>query len=200
MFETYKPLQRPPVAGPRWCYRCADCLAVMFTGEELQPLFDFQRFGTAYARYGECGVCGGFLEFMGKVAQGAEGRGRLQAMEHRCACDFRCTGALGPKCECSCGGVNHGTGRMVAVVRDLGSIPRTTGLDDYQAAKAAQEYREVRDKLIQERDKYSARKRAGEWLSAGEYERWSALCGAINGAAKNRTHAARMRKLRAAIA
>lgn len=37
---------------------------------------------------------------------------RLQSLRGRVvesvACDARCTGARGPKCDCSCGGANHG--------------------------------------------------------------------------------------------
>lgn len=29
--------------------------------------------------------------------------------------DARCTNATGPSCDCSCGGVNHGTHRVVAI-------------------------------------------------------------------------------------
>jgi hypothetical protein len=33
-------------------------------------------------------------------------KGRL-VPDHKC--DVRCTGATGPKCDCSCGGANHGS-------------------------------------------------------------------------------------------
>jgi len=91
------------------CYRCSGCLDVVFASESC-------RDGVA------CGACGGGLEFLGRVTGD-----RLTATVEQCACDGRCTGAVGPQCSCQCGGVNHGTGRLVEVVRDLGAVPRLTG-------------------------------------------------------------------------
>lgn len=66
-------------------------------------------------------VCDGRLELLGRVARNKRG---LVLDSERCACDGRCTSAPGPMCDCSCGGVNHGTGRVVAVEVDAGGIPR----------------------------------------------------------------------------
>ena len=49
---------------------------------------------------------------------------RLTQPEDRCPCDRRCTNATGPNCECSCGGVNHGSGRLVSVDVDCGPVPQ----------------------------------------------------------------------------
>ena len=49
---------------------------------------------------------------------------RLSRAEDRCPCDRRCTNATGPNCECSCGGVNHGSGRLVRVDIDCGPVPQ----------------------------------------------------------------------------
>jgi hypothetical protein len=49
-------------------------------------------------------------------------------VEERCACDHRCTNATGPNCDFQCGGVNHGTHRIVQVVVESGKVsvkPRT---------------------------------------------------------------------------
>ena len=51
-----------------------------------------------WARWVPCPDCQGAV-FLKRVD------GKL-APDHRC--DARCTGAKGPSCECSCGGVNHG--------------------------------------------------------------------------------------------
>lgn len=95
-------------AADRRCFRCADCLDVLFAGEDLA--------GVA------CGACGGALESMGRV-NGL----RLEERHHACACDGRCTSAVGPACDCHCGGENHGTGRTVEVRRDLGPVPTIRG-------------------------------------------------------------------------
>ncbi len=49
----------------------------------------------------------------------------IARLEHRCACDARCTGATGPNCECSCGGKNHGTGRVVEIAVPVARVPQT---------------------------------------------------------------------------
>lgn len=103
------PLPAMPVK--RWCYRCVDCLDVAFTREAV--------------RGGQCGACGGPLECMGEVSGD-----KLIERRKDCACDYRCTGALGPMCDCHCGGVNHGTGREVEVVRVVGSVPVLRGQRD----------------------------------------------------------------------
>lgn len=58
---------------------------------------------------------------MGKVGS----KNRLMETEERCKCDARCTNARGPNCECSCGGANHGSNKVVTVQRDVGPVPVT---------------------------------------------------------------------------
>lgn len=110
-------------AADRRCYRCADCLDVLFAGEDLAGV--------------RCGACGGALENMGRV------RGlRLEERHEACACDGRCTGAVGPSCDCHCGGENHGTGRTVEVRRDLGPVPVVKGQRHPEELRAvAEEWR-----------------------------------------------------------
>jgi hypothetical protein len=78
-----------------------------------------------------CGACEGALEFMGGVVR-AEGKPMA------CACDARCTFAVGPHCNCHCEGRNHGSGMVVV---PSGSV-----------AKPA--------------DARRAREKAGEWRAA----------------------------------
>lgn len=116
------PFARVETNGRR-AYRCCDCLDVFFTVES--------------AKGASCGACGGAVEFMGRVV-GA----RLTEIRQECPCDERCTGAVGPQCNCSCGGANHGDGRLVEVVRDIGPAPKLRGQRNPEtlAARAA-EYR-----------------------------------------------------------
>lgn len=74
------------------------------------------------------------VEYLGKV-QG----NRLAQTFELSACDDRCTGAKGPKCDCQCRGKNHGTGRTVQVTVDQGGIPRVSSPN----AKHGTEYREA---------------------------------------------------------
>lgn len=52
-----------------------------------------------------CGACGGKFEFMGYI-KGFE----VIQPELRCVCDERCVNAMGPHCDCTCEGANHGIG------------------------------------------------------------------------------------------
>lgn len=53
----------------------------------------------------------------------------------------RCTGAVGPSCDCPCGGVNHGSGLLV-LVEATTTVPRLTPPGDGAAARArAEAYR-----------------------------------------------------------
>lgn len=114
LFET------PAQPTERNFYRCADCLSVVAVDGRRQRI--------------QC-ACGGELEHMGRV----EGD-RLTQTKYLCPCDGRCTGALGPNCDCQCGGANHGSGRVVEVQVDAGrAVARPVNLA--QAQIIAGEYR-----------------------------------------------------------
>ena len=77
--------------------RCAKCLSI--------GVIEFP-----YAPGWHCSICGGEIEFMGRVVQE-----KLEVEKERSACDKRCTHAVGPICVCKCGCENHGTGRVVTI-------------------------------------------------------------------------------------
>lgn len=84
-------------------------------------------------RVADCQLCGakapeGAPYTMVHNVMGRVEKKRLVNAAMRCPCDGRCTGATGPNCECSCGGVNHGTGRLIAVEIDAGGVPRLVAL------------------------------------------------------------------------
>jgi hypothetical protein len=60
---------------------------------------------------------------MGRV----NARNRLMVTGLECPCDGRCTGAVGPNCDCSCGGANHGSHRLITVNKDAGAVPSCKG-------------------------------------------------------------------------
>jgi hypothetical protein len=67
--------------------------------------------------------------------------------ENRAPCDGRCTHAVGPHCDCGCGGVNHGTGRLVATVVAEGKVKVVNPTADvYDDMVRGYKYRELRDK------------------------------------------------------
>lgn len=92
---------RPPQTA-RWYYRCGDCLTPVAIEGERPPA----RIACA---------CGGGLTLMGRVV-----RSRVVVDAERCPCDGRCTGAIGPACDCFCGGANHGSGRVERYTVDQG--------------------------------------------------------------------------------
>ena len=64
-------------AGKRGCYRCADCLSVLFVAEAPGPWKALR-----------CGACGGAMDWQGYV-----GRSGLYSTFTDSACDFQCTWA-----------------------------------------------------------------------------------------------------------
>lgn len=66
-----------------------------------------------------CGICDQPVNHLGHVSGN-----KLAKLEDRCPCDGRCTGATGPNCDCQCGGINHGSGRLVTVEIITGNIPK----------------------------------------------------------------------------
>lgn len=171
----------------RWFYRCVDCLSVVATGRG--PIIDRRTgFGSEL-----CGLCGGPMECMGRVE-----RDRLVTDHERCACDDRCTYATGPKCNCKCGGENHGTKRTVSVRIDHGDAPVIAVPNSAKALAVAAEWRAALAPIVEERDRIGRRKAEG-WIERSAYDRFMNLCRLIGRAKVARTHAGRMKILRAAL-
>ncbi len=80
-------------------YRCEECLTTF----------------TSYDKVDVCS-CDGPVESLGIVRKDMT----VYEEKERCACDARCTNACGPLCNCVCGGVNHGTGKMITVIVEKG--------------------------------------------------------------------------------
>ena len=65
-----------------------------------------------------CPLCGEkTLRYMGRVQQTNIVKSGVKA-----ACDLRCTNAIGPKCDCICQNVNHGTHRLVIYDKVVGRL------------------------------------------------------------------------------
>jgi hypothetical protein len=118
----------------RHFYRCNDCLTVVATETKLK--WKWNENYTGQFLDAVC-ACGGTFQEMGETT--AYGTLR-QEVGHVTPCDSRCTGALGPNCDCPCGGENHGKGITVPVYTD-GPIPRV-GTPDKAIGKAT-EFRAV---------------------------------------------------------
>jgi len=158
-------------------YRCVDCLAVSAVDGEIPRTYEPRR---GVYQYAECGACSGQLEHMGKVS------GQHLTTRHLCCpCDARCTNALGPNCDCQCGGENHGTRLLVPVEKVVGGLPRVTPTSYLASREVAREWREALAPILE---------RLREVSGTGEgYE----LAFLVRHARKLRSHAARMKALRA---
>lgn len=151
----------------RWFFRCKDCLTVAVTEQELR-LVEVQIGPAQYTwRYAECGACGGDIEFMGRTSAHTA---CIAKTEWRCACDGRCTGAIGPSCDCQCGGENHGTGRVVEVEVQHQGLPKLKITPDARAV--AEEFRAAcRDFETAWNEKFGALARHKNWLQGSAYAR-----------------------------
>jgi len=106
------------MAKRRDYYRCKDCLGVFAVEESLMG-----------ARC-DCGGTRGFW-WLGYVHQFRLAKDHLEI-----PCDARCTNAIGPSCDCPCGGENHGTRMVVRRVVDAGGIPRVSAPEELEARLA----------------------------------------------------------------
>lgn len=155
----------------RTYYRCRDCLSA-FTLDQPYP---------AGAR---C-VCGGTPERMGVVCGNAYGD-----VDKACPCDARCTHAIGPNCDCQCGGKNHGSG-VAAWVDQFVAEGRVVIrlLDEATAQRRATEFRVA----------LAAAQARVEALRAGDPSRyspqWYRADGLLRGAKRLKVHALRLKRL-----
>ena len=89
-------------------------------------------------------------------------------------CDFRCTNAKGPECNCHCGGENHGSHAVVQVTHDAGPLPRYELTPDRGRAleyRVARAEAELRLKGLNADDLF-ARKLRGAYLNAADFARY----------------------------
>lgn len=176
----------------RWYWRCTDCLSVVAIEQDMTGGRNALVNGKwEYVSNAPKCECGGRFTLMGKVQ-----RARLVLSHERCACDHKCTNATGPNCDCSCGGVNHGTGRVVTVVTDEGGVPTVRGADmavaeEFRAARKAAKERLA---LLPFADDYAA----GRYIA--ERSAWERLRNAhrdYSAAKAYKTHKRRMAALAA---
>lgn len=121
-------------------YRCWDCLEIG-SSEELLP---YKKKGwNADARRiteAKC-ACNGPIDYLGQTT---EDRKRLEKEVEKSVCDARCTNATGPNCNCKCDCANHGTGRVVKVIK-TGALPKFEYSPDIQesAVLRGTDYRQL---------------------------------------------------------
>lgn len=167
----------------RHYYRCRRCLGVAVA--ESTSL-DGVR----------CDCGGAEWWYLGRVQ-----RDRLVRDDARPPCDARCTGALGPTCNCRCGGKNHGSGRVVVIAVDAGSVPRVSDRDDLGVRlERVREYEAARQPLQEELAELEREREERRWLDRERYDRMLALRHALIDADAAKHHATRMRTLRRAAA
>lgn len=195
------------MSAARWYVRCLGCLSIGCIESERDPSpwrWDFVRGPDGQYRHvaaggAECDACGGRVETMGRVV--STFRPWLAREEEQSPCDARCSDARGHKCDCPCGGENHGKGAIVTLV-SAGGIPRVTVLDVAAATKRASEWTARKTEASAAFDarfgSLRARKARREWLGAAEYATWNLserLHGEMTDARGMRTHKGRMDKL-----
>ena len=187
-----------PLARPqRWYVRCRECLSVAAVD-------------TQSGRPGAmvCDLCDGAIEIMGRVESISPApwqAGGLVNDSLRLACDARCQGAQGPKCDCQCRGENHGQTVLVRTVEGAGGVPRVCILDKGKALARVAEWRalvaEWETAFEAYREPYE-RKQRGEYVSSydfGRYmdaRRWRKALGETR---DKRTHKGRMDVLRGIV-
>jgi hypothetical protein len=194
-------------------WRCPDCLTVFCTdvpkpapptypmpyGYNLPTSVLYLRAFTPI-----CAVCAVDVTPMGTV--GPSGDVTLTSI--KTVCDYSCQYALGPACDCHCGGMNHGDrlSRLIVVLETRGTRPVVSKLDpDGEAGKRAAEFKaavEAAGPAIKARypeiDRVLAAKAAGRWVPNEDFTMmlaWRRDLKALDSAKTMKTHKARMAKL-----
>lgn len=108
-------------------FRCNECLSTFTSYEEKIDICS----------------CEGDVDYMGRVRQDRT----VFTEKERCACDERCTRASGPNCDCICGGVNHGTGKTVTIIVELGKAKVKEV--DVNAIDRANEFRKAKTEALE---------------------------------------------------
>lgn len=169
----------------RHYYRCTDCLSVCVVRHD----------GWSGKRL-DCDACNGALEHMGYV----RGEACLEKRHLLCPCNGACTGALGPNCECQCGGENHGRGLecFITECQHQGGVPRVKPRDDVSARIRAAEYREARSAIMARVPSLYDEDGRRVYLSGELFNKRCGALGLVVKADKARSHKGRMGKLREA--
>lgn len=179
----------------RHCWRCADCLTVGFTTEFVEST----RNERGFYHFAECGACGGDVEYMGPVNK----HHQISHTETQPACDGRCTGAIGPSCDCQCGGENHGTGATVEVLKRVEGLPRI--MMPSNARAKAETYRALVAEFRAAWDakySYATREKRAGYVSAQTYAvymRGQTVMSAFSKARAMRTHGGRNKRITALV-
>lgn len=160
----------------RHFWKCQECLSYCAIEQPGMNAWDRVK----------CGLCDSFMWYMGRVEQT-----RLKRDEVHCACDYRCTSATGPKCNCQCGGVNHGKHAVVHVIVDAGAVPVAQVKPDARILRELREYRALRQILSDEWQELNSQGR----LSREQWNRKIRLSNAIGHARTLTSHAGRMKAL-----
>lgn len=177
----------------RHFYRCLGCLEVV--------ALDGDRLAMNYsATVATCDNCGQHFEHMGRVE-----KDRLVTDHIACKCDDRCTSARGPLCVCQCGGKHHGAGMLGGYflqTTDAGPIPRVKLPSRARAIDAKRQFEEYQRlaKLIRlELGCLLDRRAAGEFLPRASFDRMRELQDANRKSWALRSHAGRLKTLRAVV-
>lgn len=176
------PAKEAASTGPRWFVRCVECLTIAAVTEQ-PDCYTWQ-----------CGICKGQIESMGKVE-----RDRLTHTHLGSPCDASCTHARGPRCDCSCGGKNHGSRLVVKIIHDAGPVPIVPMPNPEKAKRIAAEYHDARTSALARLDTLLALKRRGVFLPETDFRRLREIQRALAKAHAARTHNARIKTLRAAL-
>lgn len=159
----------------RFAYRCNECLCNFVTDERLPGSVHPDKIVRGLV----CGVCsfeGDKIVYMGQVRQQSN---EVVEEVQRCLCDDRCVWAVGPVCNCMCGGRNHMTGAAGYTKTEvvLGKI-KFNCLDDETIAKhqkIAKEFREAIETALTRKETFTPR---AYWHGHKENEKFKK---AING-------------------
>lgn len=130
-------------------FRCFDCLEIATLQDKPKVSYQWFEGKRRTITTDIACPCNGTVEWLGTTT---EDKKKLAITALKPACDGRCTEATGPNCYCKCGCVNHGSGRMVEVVK-LKDKPTMKYKDSKSAILRGLDYRDMVKQLTAEINK-----------------------------------------------
>ena len=112
----------------RWFFRCTyGCKKSWAIDLDATAKMSIETIQGFYSRHTACPHCGHIPQdhprckgyILGHKIMGKVYGSHLVTVTLAPPCDGRCTNAQGPSCDCLCGGANHGSKKLVEVLKQV---------------------------------------------------------------------------------
>jgi hypothetical protein len=163
------------------------------------------RWGQPVLPAESCPFCGALFAESRPRYCGRVNRGQLVKDHDESPCDGACTMAVGWQCDCSCGGMNHGSRLVIWRVSAAGAAPEVLPVPEKKVTTATARREEwtlalaaAESRIETKYGEVFRRKESGTWLSNAEFAAYRLGRTAekeLYSARSLKTHAGRIKKV-----